>query len=47
MDLSNVSKAIAGGLAAALVGVLARYGFRPGPEYVSAMGVIITGLCLT
>lgn len=44
MDLSVVSKAIAGGLVAALVGVLARYGFHPNTETVTAGGVIVTAL---
>jgi hypothetical protein len=44
MNLSNISKAIAGGLVAVLVGEAARYGFQPSGEVVSAIGVIITAL---
>jgi hypothetical protein len=46
-DFSNpetISKAIAGGLGGVLIGELARYGFRPGPAYINAIGVILTGL---
>lgn len=43
-DLSTISKAIAGGLTAAIVGVLARYGFHPQSETVTALGVIVTAL---
>lgn len=42
--LSTISKAVAGGLIAATVAVLARYGFHPTPETVSALGVIETAL---
>lgn len=44
MDLATISKAIAAGLTAALVGVLARYGFQPKAETVTAAGVIVTAL---
>lgn len=42
MNLSSVSKAIAGGLVAALVGLAARYGWQPSKEVINASGVIIT-----
>lgn len=44
MDLSNISKAIAGGLVAVLVGEAARYGFHPSNEVVTAVGVVVTAL---
>lgn len=40
--LSSVSKAIAGGIVAAIVALLARYGFQPDPATVTALGVIVT-----
>lgn len=43
-DVSTVSKAIAAGIVAALVGVAARYGFQPKAETVTAAGVIITAV---
>lgn len=42
MDLSTVSKAIAGGLVSALVALAARYGFHPHPETITAVGAIVT-----
>jgi len=42
-DLSPISKAIAGGLVAALVALAARYGFHLGPPYTDAIGVLVTG----
>jgi hypothetical protein len=44
MDLSPISKAIAGGLVTALVAELARYGFHVAPVYVDAVGVLVTGV---
>jgi len=44
MNLSAISKAIAGGLVAVLVGEAARYGFQPSNEVVTAVGVIVTAL---
>lgn len=43
-DLSPISKAIAGGLVAAIVGIAARYGFHPQAETVTAVGVIVTAV---
>lgn len=44
MDLATVSKAISGGLVAAVVGLLARYGFQPDAPTVTAAGVVVTAL---
>lgn len=44
MNLSSISKAIAGGLVAVLVGEAARYGFQPSGEVVNAAGVLITAV---
>lgn len=44
MDLSTISKAIAGGLIGVLVGEAARYGFHPMPTTVTAAGVLITAV---
>lgn len=44
MNLSNISKAIAGGLVAILVAEAARYGFQPSNEVVSAVDVLVTAL---
>lgn len=43
-DLAAVSKAIAGGLIAIVVGELARFGFQPSGEVITATGVIVTAL---
>lgn len=43
-DLATISKAIAGGLVAALVGLAARYGFHPHAETITAVGIIVTAL---
>lgn len=43
-NLATVSKAIAGALVAALVGLAARYGFQPDPTVVEAVNVIVTAL---
>lgn len=43
-DISSISKAVAGGIIAALVAVAARYGFHPTAETVTAGGVIITAV---
>lgn len=42
MNLSAVSKAIAGALVAALVGLAARYGFHADKTVVDAVDVIVT-----
>lgn len=44
MDLSTISKAIAGGLVGVLVAEAARYGFQASPVIVDAVSVLITGL---
>jgi hypothetical protein len=44
MDLSTVSKAIAGGITGAVVAVLAHYGFQPHAETITALGVVVTAL---
>jgi hypothetical protein len=44
MDLSNISKAIGGGVAGLLIAELARYGFHPAPVYTDALGLLVTGL---
>lgn len=43
-DLSEISKAVAGGLVTALIALLARYGFQPSAVTVNAVGVIFTAL---
>lgn len=43
-DVSTISKAIAGGLTAALVALLARYGFQAHPEQITALGVLVTAV---
>lgn len=42
MDLSSMSKAIAGGIVSALVAIAAHYGFQANPEIITAAGVILT-----
>jgi hypothetical protein len=44
MDLSPISKAIAGGLVGLVVAEVARYGFHGSPEVVNAVSVIVTAL---
>jgi hypothetical protein len=44
MELATISKAIAGGVAAGVIALLARYGFQPDGPTVTAIGVIITAL---
>lgn len=44
MDLASISKAIAGGVIAALVAEAARFGFHPHPETVSAVSVVVTAV---
>lgn len=44
MDLSPISKAVAAGVVTAVVAELARYGFRPTPDVVSALGVVATAV---
>lgn len=43
-DIQAISKAIAGGLAALVIGETARFGFHPNTETITALGVIVTGL---
>lgn len=43
-DTSTISKAIAGGIVAALVALLARYGFQAQAETITAAGVLVTVL---
>lgn len=43
-DLAAISKAIAGGLVAAVVGLLARYGFQPDAPTITAAGVVVTAV---
>jgi uncharacterized membrane protein YeaQ/YmgE (transglycosylase-associated protein family) len=44
MQLSTMNKAIAAGIVGAVIAVLARFGFQPSGETVSALGVIVTAL---
>jgi len=44
MNLSAISKAIAGGLVGLIVAEAARYGFHAGAEVITALGVIVTGV---
>lgn len=44
MDLSPVSKAVAGGLVTALVAEFAHYGFQPSATTVTALGVVVTAV---
>lgn len=44
MDLSTMSKAIAGGIVAAVVALAARYGFKADAPTITAVGVIITAV---
>jgi hypothetical protein len=44
MDLSTISKAIAGGVVSALVALGARYGFHASGETVTALGIVVTAL---
>lgn len=44
MDLSTISKAIAGGLVGLLVALGARYGFQPSAPTVTALGVVVTAV---
>jgi hypothetical protein len=44
MNLSAISKAIAGGIVGVIVAEAARFGFHAGPETVSALAVIVTGV---
>lgn len=44
MNLSTISKAIAGGLISALVAVAAHYGWQPNGETVTAVGVLVTAV---
>ncbi len=42
-DLAPISKAIAGGIIAALVALAAKYGFSITPAYTDTLGVLLTG----
>lgn len=44
MNLSSMSKAIAGGVVTAVVAELARFGWHPNGAVVTAGGVIITAV---
>ncbi len=44
MDLSSVSKAIAGGVVGLVVAEAARYGFQTSAPVVTALGVVVTAL---
>lgn len=44
MDLSQFSKAIAGGVITALVAEAARFGFHPRATTISAVSVIVTAI---
>lgn len=44
MDVSTISKAIAGGLVGLVVSLAARYGFQPDAPTVTALGVVVTAL---
>lgn len=44
MDLSSISKAIAGGLVGLVVAEAAHFGWQPDAPTVTALGVIITGI---
>lgn len=44
MNLQAYSKAIAGGVVSLIVGELARFGFHPHAQTVTAAAVIVTGL---
>lgn len=44
MDLSSISKAIAGGVVGLIVALVARYGFQADAPTISAIGVIVTAI---
>jgi hypothetical protein len=44
MDLSSMSKAIAGGVVGLIVAEAARFGFQPDAVTVSALGVVMTAI---
>lgn len=44
MELSAISKAIAGGVVGLVVALVARFGWQPDAPTLSALSVIITGL---
>lgn len=44
MDLSTISKAIAGGLVGLVVALVARYGWQINPVNLSALGVLVTAV---
>ena len=43
-DFTTFSKAIAGGIVTALVALLARYGFHPQADVLTATGVVMTAV---
>jgi hypothetical protein len=44
LDVASMSKAIAGGLVSLLIAELARFGFNPDGDTLTAIGVIVTGV---
>lgn len=44
MDISTISKAIAGGIVGLAVALAARFGFQPDGPTVSALGVVVTAV---
>lgn len=44
MNLSTISKAIAGGVTGAILAVAAHYGWQPHAETVTALGVVVTAV---
>lgn len=42
--LAPVSKAVAGGLVAAVIALAARYGFNASPDVVNALGIVVTAV---
>lgn len=44
MDLSSVSKAIAGGIVGLVVAEVARYGFQPDPAQLTLLSGLVTAL---
>lgn len=44
MDVSTVSKAIAGGLVGLVVALVGRFGWQPDAPTISALSVVVTAL---
>lgn len=42
--VTEYDKAIAGGIATAVVALLARFGFHASPEQITAIGVLVTAV---